>query len=273
MRAAILGLTLVLVGGVAQADAGGARSHFLSGLQLYSQGKYTEALGEYQAAWVQWEDPELLLDMAECNRHLGKLDEAREQYRGFLERAPHSPLRGSVERQLARLERQEGDAPPPAELVAVAPPVERTADRAIERTHPGRTLMALGVAGWTASVVALGLAIYTSSQTSALEGKAHMDLEELRASNLSSQNQSFFLSPSCSPPSSLMGSEQYRSDCNRGQQYNAATTGLLISSLVVGAAGTASFIVGARQASRARGIEVQPAISYNAASLQLRFPF
>jgi hypothetical protein len=211
--------------------------------------------------------------MAECNRHLGNLERAREQYQGFLDRAPRSPLRGSVERQLARLERQDGEAPPPAELVAVAPPVERAADRSIERTHPGRTLMALGIAGWTASVVAFGLSLYTWSQTSALESKTHMDLDELRASNPSSQNQSFFVSPSCSPPSSLMGTEPYRSDCNRGQQYNAATTGLMISSLVVGAAGTASFIIGARQASRARGIEVQPAISYNAASLQLRFPF
>ncbi|HEX8952043.1 MAG TPA: tetratricopeptide repeat protein, partial [Polyangia bacterium] len=97
-------MVVLLVGGVAGADQSGARSHFLSGLELYSQGKYAAALAEYQAAWVTWDDPELLLDMAECNRHLGNLDEAREQYRGFLERAPQSPLRGSVERQLARLD-------------------------------------------------------------------------------------------------------------------------------------------------------------------------
>jgi len=76
----------------------------------------------------------------------------------------------------------------------------------------------------------------------------------------------------CSPPSSLVGADQYRADCKSGQQYNAATTGLLISSLVVGAAGTASFILGAHQASRGR-VEVRPALSYNEASLTLRFPF
>jgi hypothetical protein len=269
MRAAILCLALFLVGGVAQADPGGGRSHFLSGLQLYSQGRWADALREYQAAWVQWEDPELLLDMAECNRHLGKLDEAREQYRGFLARAPQSPLRGSVERQLARLDRGDGEAPPPAELVAAAP----SPPGKPERAHPGRTLMLLGAAGWAASVAAFGLSMWTWSQSSALESKSHMDLAELRTSNSSPAEQSFFASPTCSPPSSLVGADQYRADCKSGQQYNAATTGLLISSLVVGAAGAASFIAGARQAAKASAVEVRPAISYNEASLTLRFPF
>ena len=71
----------------------------------------------------------------------------------------------------------------------------------------------------------------------------------------------------------MAGLEQYRSDCNRGQQYSAATTGLFISSLVVGAAGTASFLVGAHQASRERRVEIRPAISHQEASLTLRFPF
>jgi len=272
MRAAILGLALVLVGGGAWADAGGARSHFLSGLTLYSQGKYAEALREYQAAWVQWEDPELLLDMAECNRHLGKVDEAREQYRGFLERAPQSPLRGSVERQLARLDLQDGEAPPPAELVAAAP----AAPAKPERRHPGRTAMLLGAAGWVASVAAFSLSMYTWSQASAFESKSHEDLVQLRSTTPfgpSSEEQAFFANPSCSPPSSLMGAAPYRSDCNQGRQYNAATTGLLISSLLVGAAGTASFIVGAHQASRERPVEIRPALSYNEVSLTLRFPF
>ena len=272
MRAAILCWALVLVGGgVARADAGGARSHFLSGLQLYEQGKYGEALREYQAAWVQWEDPELLLDMAECNRHLGKLDEAREQYRGFLERAPQSPLRGSVERQLARLERMDGEAPPPAELVVAAP---APATRTETRSHAGRVAMGIGIAGWAASVAALGLGIWTYQQQSALQNAAHADLVELRPTPTSSpEEQAFFANPSCSTPSSLMGTAQYKSDCTHGQQLAAATTALWMTTLLVGAGGTASFIVGAHQAAKARGVEIRPAVSYNAAALQLRIPF
>lgn len=270
MRAAILGIALI-VGGVAHADASGARGHFLAGLELYGQGKYEAALAEYQAAWLTWQDPELLLDMAECNRHLGKLDEAREQYRGFLARAPQSPLRGSVERQLARLDRQDAEAPPPAELVAAAPsappPVERP-------SHAGRAAMAAGIAGWIASTAAFGVSLYTWSQYSALENATHVDLALLRTPvPPSPEEQQFFQSPSCSPPPSLMGTAQYRSDCTRGQQFSAATTGLMISTLLVGAGATASFIVGAYQRAKARGIEVQPAVSYNAAQLSLRIPF
>jgi tetratricopeptide (TPR) repeat protein len=268
MRAAILCLAMVLVGGgVARADAGGARSHFLSGLTLYSQGKYAEALHEYQAAWVQWEDPELLLDMAECNRHLGKLDEAREQYRGFLERAPESPLRGSVERQLARLE--DDQLPAASELVMPAKVEAVPAQRA------GRTAKVLGIAGWATSAAALGLAIFTWHQSSALESAAHSDLVGLRMSNplpSSPEEQAFFSSPGCSPPSTLRNSAQYVSDCNHGQQYSAATTGLFASGVALAAAGTIAYVVGAKQSAKAR-IEVAPAISYNAAALRLRFPF
>jgi hypothetical protein len=268
MRAAIVVLTLVLVGGVARADAGGARSHFLSGLQLYSQGKYAEALREYQAAWVQWEDPELLLDMAECNRHLGKLDLAREQYHGFLERAPQSPLRGSVERQLARLE--DDQLPAAAELVMPAKVEQAEARRA------GRVAKSLGIAGWAASAAAFGLAIFTWHQMSALESTTHTDLLGLRMANpiqpSSPEEAAFYQNPGCSPPSTLRNTAQYTSDCNRGQQYSAATTALFVSSAAFGIAGTIAYVVGAKQAAR-HHVEVAPAISYNAAALQLRFRF
>ncbi len=274
MRAAILGAVVLLVGGVASANAGGARSHFLSGLELYSQGKYAAALAEYQAAWVTWADPELLLDMAECNRHLGNFEEAREQYRGFLQRAPQSPLRASVERQLARLDVPEEDVPLPGELVVpVAPPPSASV---AERGHPGRTAMAIGIAGWAASVLSGVLGVYTWSQASAMSSAAHADLVQLHSTNGftgSPAEQAFFANPSCTPPSSLSYTDKYRSDCNAGQQFSTATTALLITSLIVGAGGTASFIVGAHQAARVRGVEVAPAITLREASLQLRFPF
>src|SRR5437764_878853 len=98
-----------------RADPGGAREHFLAGLELYNQGQYAAALDEYRVVWITWHDPELLLDMAECNRHLGNVAEARQLYLGFLQRVPHSPLRAAVERQIARLDATSA-APPPAEL-------------------------------------------------------------------------------------------------------------------------------------------------------------
>jgi tetratricopeptide (TPR) repeat protein len=269
MRAAILGMALLLVGGAASADPAGARSHFLSGLELYSQGKYAAALAEYQAAWVTWADPELLLDMAECNRHLGNLDEAREQYRGFLERAPQSALRGSVERQLARLDRE--SAPPPAELVEPLPAVKPL----VADAHPGRLAKAIGIAGWVAGAATLALGVYTWHETTSLEAATHADLTQLRplGAPLSPDEQQFFINPGCSTPSALMNADVYRRDCTRGQQFSDATTGLFISSLALGVAGTVSYIIGAHQGARDRHIEVAPALSLREASLQLRFPF
>ncbi|HEX6835549.1 MAG TPA: hypothetical protein VF334_03195 [Polyangia bacterium] len=268
-------IALVLVGGVARADQPGARAHFLAGLELYNEGKYSAALAEYQAAWVTWEDPELLLDMAECNRHLGKLDEAREQYRGFLERAPQSPLRGSVERQLARLDALPADAPPPAELVVVAAP--STAAPVEDRTHAGRTAKAIGLAGWLTSVATLGISLATWQLSTSAQSATHADLVQLEGSNGyfsgDAAAQSFYANPSCSPPSSLSNTGRYVSDCNRGQQLSSATAGLLLTSLFAGVGGTVSYLVGVHQAARAGAVEVRPAISLSEATLTLRFPF
>lgn len=268
-------IALVLVGGVARADQGGARSHFLAGLELYIEGRYTEALAEYQAAWVIWEDPELLLDMAECNRHLGNVDLAREQYRGFLERSHRSPLRGSVERQLARLDAP-AEAPPPAELVAATRPAAAAVAAVAAPSHPGRTAKAIGVAGWLTGVAAFAASIATWQASSAAENAAHDDIVQLRGSNGytgSTAEQAFYNNPSCSPPSSLSNTGRYVSDCNRGQQLSTASTALIISSLLLGAGATASYIVGAVQADRAGAVEVRPALSLSEATLTLRFPF
>ena len=83
------------------------------------------------------------------------------------------------------------------------------------------------------------------------------------------------MNPGCTVPSSLAGAgaNQFHRDCTRGEQYSSATTGLFISSLALGVAGTVSYLVGVHQGVKARGLEVAPAVSLNAAALQLRFPF
>ncbi len=290
MRAAILGVSLLLVAGVAGADRPGARAHFLAGLQLYGQGQYAAALDEYRAAWVTWEDPELLLDMAECNRHLGHLDEARAQYRGFLARAPHSPLRPSVERQLARLDLREAPppaelttppAPPLAELTAPPPPLVAGPPPPLvdgRAPHAGRTARAIGIAGWAASALAMAVGIYTWSESTSLENAAHADLVQLRPSGPfgpSAEEQAFFQNPGCAPPSSLMGTDSYRRDCTRGQQLSDATTALFVGSVALGVAGTIAYAVGARQSARARErtLALTPVVGWTGGGLQLRYRF
>lgn len=277
MRRVMLGVALwAVLGGVARGDDGGARAHFLSGLQLYGQARFAAALDEFRAAWVTWHDPELLLDMAECNRHLGNLDEAREQYRGFLARAPHSPLRGSVERQLARLDAGAFDAPPPVEL---ATPLVPPSAREPSQTHRGRAAKIVGVTAWSASLVSLAVGIYGYATYHGLESTTHNDLQAMTpARPLTIGEQTFFNNPSCSVPSSLAGSPaaaQYSRDCNRGSQWAGATTGLWVASAAFAAAGTVSWIVGVRQADRARErpLTIAPVVGPTIAGLHLRYTF
>lgn len=213
--------------------------------------------------------------MAECNRHLGNLDEARTQYRGFLARAPHSALRGSVERQLARLDRaDEAEAPPPAELTVATPPPTRAET---PRGHAGRTARILGLTAWALSTAALGVGIYTWRRYSSLENATHADLVMLPVNtfNATPAEQAFFQSPSCSPPTTIPNSGTYRHDCTQGQQYSAATTAMLVGSAALGVAGTVAYIVGARQAGRGRerNVQVTPLFAPSFGGLQLRADF
>jgi hypothetical protein len=256
MRVAIVGVVcwLCLVT-PARGEPGSAREHFLAGLQLYQKGQYAAALDEYRVAWVTWHDPELLLDMAECNRHLGNIAEARRLYVGFLQREPRSPLRSAVERQLARLD-DPSLAPPPAELAPSAPaPSLSLIPRAAEPppSTAGRTAKIAGIIGWATSAVAVGVGIYSYAEMRALESKTHNELIQIAAANpaVRYQNVAFFSNPGCSPPSSLVGTDAYRRDCNRGTQFAAAADALAVVGGLVGLAGTIAYVVGARQSARA----------------------
>ena len=139
-----------------------------------------------------------------------------------------------------------------------------TVARADERSHAGRTAMAIGIAGWVASAVATALGFFTWHQYDSLEASAHADLVHAYSTapfGQTPQEQAFFQNPG------------YVHDCNSGRQYADATTAMFVSGAALAAAGTVSYILGARQAARARGVEVRPAVSLNGAALQLRFPF
>ena len=282
MKMAVVGFAL-LVGltGAARADQSGGRAHFLSGLQLYSDGHYAQALDEFRAAQLTWNDPELLLDMAECNRHLGNVAEARQQYRAFLLRAPRSPLRASVERQLARLDEAATEAPPPSELLppAAPKPMPLMAEEA-GASHAGRTAKAIGIAAWATGALATALGIYSYVEVQSLESAAHNELRDLRSANaaaLSPEERAFFADPnSCAPPPSLVGGAAFARDCTRGQQFSSAATALSVVGVALGIAGTISYVVGARQAARVRErapVELRPVVGRTGGSLQLRYTF
>jgi tetratricopeptide (TPR) repeat protein len=75
-----------------------AEAHFKAGL-------FAEALAEYQAGYEQAPLPGFLINIAQCQRRLGDLKQARNTYRKFTLVAPDSPYVGEVQTLIAELER------------------------------------------------------------------------------------------------------------------------------------------------------------------------
>ena len=69
------------------------------------------------------------------------------------------------------------------------------------------------------------------------------------------QDQGFFMNPSCTVPADLAGSAgatKFHNDCSSGNNYANATTGLWVATGALAAAGVVSFVIGDRQAARAK---------------------
>lgn len=117
----------------------------------------------------------------------------------------------------------------------------------------GRAWRIAAVVSWVASGAALAVGIVAWQQKSDYEQRAHQDLALLAPSDQNAPaDRAFFASPSCSPPPSIMGTAQYRSDCNSGQSWTSAATAMLALWPALAAAGTVSYLVGAHQGKRAR---------------------
>jgi hypothetical protein len=81
-----------------------ARQHTQQGTAFYNLDRFSEALAEYQAAYLAAPDPALLFNIAQCHRRMGNRAEASDYYRKYLRSAPQAPNRAEVERRLQELE-------------------------------------------------------------------------------------------------------------------------------------------------------------------------
>ncbi len=98
---------------------------FKKGKAAFGAGKLIEALDAFTAARKLDKAPELLLNIAQCNRGLGRRAEAIAALESFLQEAPKHPLRKAAEGTLSdlRAEQSASDAPTRVELVpAPGPP-------------------------------------------------------------------------------------------------------------------------------------------------------
>jgi tetratricopeptide (TPR) repeat protein len=104
-----LSLLLLLGAGVTQAAPHGAekqaRRLFTRAEAYFKAGDFAAALTEYRAGYEKLPLPGFLINIAQCQRRLGDLVEARTTYRKFIVVAPDSPYVDDVKTLIAELDK------------------------------------------------------------------------------------------------------------------------------------------------------------------------
>lgn len=124
-----------------------AKELYVEGTRLYDLNDYGKALESFKKAYLSFEEPSLLFNIAQCQRQLGQKDEAIKTYRSFLRKLPNASNRAEVQRLITKLEealeneRQANRMPPqgvdpkPEPVVAPAP-VAAPPTPAVATTEP-----------------------------------------------------------------------------------------------------------------------------------------
>jgi tetratricopeptide (TPR) repeat protein len=124
----LLILPLVLCA-AARVDARGARERraralFKRAEVHFNVQEFGQALKLYRRAYKLKPLPGFLLNIGQCQRHMGRYRKALFSYKVYLERLPNAPNRPQVERLIERVKRQQAtaEAPRPRQPVPAAPP-------------------------------------------------------------------------------------------------------------------------------------------------------
>jgi len=186
MRCTVVCLALLVAVPAARADQRDvAREEFKTGARYFEIADYPSALAHFKAAYVAFEDPAILFNIAQCERLLNHKTEALRAYRIYLQKKPDSPNRSDIENIIATLQeaidkdqkastmppvgvegakpREETPAPPPAPTPT--PPAATAAPEAVVATSPPppRTPIYKTWWLWTAAgavvVVAVGVGV------------------------------------------------------------------------------------------------------------------
>jgi tetratricopeptide (TPR) repeat protein len=105
MRLIWSALVLMLAIGVARADdKAKARVAFKSATQHFRLAEYEAALSDFKDAYRNFADPTFLYNIAQCERQLGRKEEAVRTYRNYLAEVPDSPKRPEIEAHITKLE-------------------------------------------------------------------------------------------------------------------------------------------------------------------------
>lgn len=174
MPALALVAVLFLVGisqSSAYAEADDAKEHakqlYAKARTAYNLNDYTAAMALFKQAYAEHSDPSFLFNIAQCERALGKYDDAARSYRSYLREVQNLPpqsaseikmlistMESAAQQQRANLPPQGAQAPRPATENTVAAVVTQPAATARRRPVYKRWWL------WTAAgVVAVGVAV------------------------------------------------------------------------------------------------------------------
>jgi len=85
-------------------DKEAARREYAEGTRRYDLNEFGPALEAFRRAYLAYEEPAFLYNIAQCHRQLNHKAEAIQFYRSYLRKLPAAPNRAEVERIVATLE-------------------------------------------------------------------------------------------------------------------------------------------------------------------------
>ena len=85
-------------------DRATAREEFKSGSRYFEIGDYVQALAHFKTAYLAFEDPAILFNIAQCQRLMSQKQEAVRSYRIYLQKRPETPNRAEIEKIIVTLE-------------------------------------------------------------------------------------------------------------------------------------------------------------------------
>jgi len=81
-----------------------AKAHTKQGSAYYDLGRYADANAEFESAYLIEQDPALLYNMGQCQRKLGKSEEAVHFFRTYLRRSPSGPFASAATQRIKEIE-------------------------------------------------------------------------------------------------------------------------------------------------------------------------
>ncbi|MGZ3425906.1 MAG: tetratricopeptide repeat protein [Polyangia bacterium] len=141
LRGIVAAALVCALAGIAFADnKEAAKESYSEGKRHYDLGEYDAALAAFKKAYLNYEEPVFLFNIAQCYRALGDRPGAVRSYRAFLRNWPKAPNREQVERIVAELEAAiaqdaTAKAAPPQDTLPPGKPPETAKPKPAEPAH------------------------------------------------------------------------------------------------------------------------------------------